>query len=371
MIVRLRLLLSLTVTIISASACVHPIPAATSWRLSNNVLIPPGVSMPTVRQQTVTADAASKPICPQGVRSRHNEVYVKVTADSLSNREPGWLTAWAQDLEAQGCIAPGEAFRLAIRMAQSLPLETNAAFRLVYPRDPNVVAIDPGVRLQVMTPIMAEGTAPDAPIIEATATVSGNTVNINGRFTENLLGYEMTWYAAQARNRLSGVTVAPLSTERHINGGIERASQPILNYFQPLNAASFYGLFYKGGQTEFTALIVGGVTKADLNRRTKLLETGIASCEMLNNELCVTVPKRAAINPMVAVTVNGEEKLLNWGATVGAAIRAAGIQQLDSVLPQLSILKPYGDRTAAVEFNHSDSSIFNLIVMGGEKISWN
>jgi hypothetical protein len=42
-----------------------------------------------------------------------------------------------------------------------------------------------------------------------------------------------------------------------------------------------------------------------------------------------------------------------------------------SVLPQLSILKPYGDRTAAVEFNRSDSSIFNLIVMGGEKISWN
>jgi hypothetical protein len=365
---RVLFLPAVLLTMVCATACVHPVSA--SWRLSNNVLVPPGVSAPTQSQRTVKADAAGHAVCPSGVRSRRNQVYVKVRRDTLAGREAGWLTAWTEDLEARGCIAQGEGFRLATRIAQSLPLEPNGAFRLLYPNDRNVVELDPGVRLQVMTPVMAEGAAPDAPIIDATTTVNGNTVTIEGRFTENLLGYEMTWYSAQARSRLPGVTVAPLLTERHIKGETERVSQPALNYFQSLSAASFYGLFYKGGQTEFTALIVGAVTKADLDRRRKLLEAGVTSCEMLNNEMCVTVPKRVAINPMVPVTVNGEEKLLNWGATVGAALRASGVQKLDALLPQLSVLKPYGERPTAVEFNPADSAILSLILMGGEIISW-
>ena len=137
-----------------------------------------------------------------------------------------------------------------------------------------------------------------------------------------------------------------------------------------MRGASFYGVFYKGGQTEFTALIVGSATKADFDRRRKQLETATASCETVNNEMCVTVPKRAAINPMVLVTINGAQMYFNWGATVGSAIRAAGEQQPSTVLPRLSISKPYGERLFAIEFNRTDSKILNLILMGGETISW-
>lgn len=186
---RFLLLLMTMLPVACATACVHPV--AATWRLSNNVLVPPGVSRARESQRTVKAEAAKQAVCPQGARSNRNQVSIRVR-QSLSSRTPGWLTAWTQDLEAQGCIAPGEAFRLATAITQSLPLETNAAFRLLYPSDPNVVEIDPRVRLRVMTLIMAEGAAPDAPLIEATATVKGNTVTIEGRFTENVLGYEMT-----------------------------------------------------------------------------------------------------------------------------------------------------------------------------------
>ena len=73
---------------------------------------------------------------------------------------------------------------------------------------------------------------------------------------------------------------------------------------------------------------------------------------------------------MVLVTINGEEKLLNWGATVRSALDAGGLREFNTILPQLSVLKPYGPGKAAVEFNHSDSTILNLILMGGETISW-
>jgi hypothetical protein len=363
------LLLAVMFTMVCTSGCVHP--AYPSWRLTNNVLTPPGISRATVTQRTVRADAGEHPACPPGVRARRKQVLVSVSHDNLSKQPPGWLTAWTEDLEAQGCIAPGEAFRLASDIAQSLPLEMNAAFHLLYPNDRYVVKIHPHVRLQIMMPIMKEGADPDAPIIETeTAALSGNTVSINGRFTDNVLGYETAWYSAQARSQSPGVSIAPVSTERHINGQTERVPLPIHDYFRSLSSASFYGLFYKGGETAFTALIVGAPTKAELERRTNMLQTGIASCETLNNDTCVTIPKQVAINPMVQVTVNGTEMLLNWGATLRSAIGADGERQPNTLLPQLSVFKPYGGRPVLVEFDHRDPAILNLILMGGETISW-
>jgi hypothetical protein len=323
-------------------------------------------------QGTVKADAGSRAGCPRDIRPRRKQVVVTLSRDRLRQQPRGWLTTWAEDLEAQGCIAPGEALRLANALAQSMPLEMNAAFQLLYSNDRNVVKLVPGIRLQVMTPIMTEGVDPDAPIIEvSTTTVNGNTVNIDGRFTDNLLGYETASYSVQAKNHASGVSISSVSAERHINGLTERVSMPIRDYFQSLGSASSYGLFYKGGQTEFTALIVGGQNKADLERRENLLETvPAASCETLNNEMCVAIPKRVAINPMVFVTVNGAEMLFSWGTTVGGAIRAAGKVQPDAVLPQLLVFKPYRDRMTAVDFDKTDAAILKLILMGGEAISW-
>src|SRR5262249_46986115 len=147
---RLRLLLALANTVVWAIACVHP--TSSSWRLANNTLIPPGLSSPTLMRTTVKATATRSRACPPQIRIGRRQVAIKIVRRDLTNREPGWLAEWTSDLEAQGCIAPGEAFRLANAIAQSLPLEMNTAFRLLHPSDPDVVEIDPNVRLQVMTP---------------------------------------------------------------------------------------------------------------------------------------------------------------------------------------------------------------------------
>lgn len=320
---------------------------------------------------TVNTPVGAKRICPRDVRVRRSNVVVKVSRNGLNSHPPGWLSTWTDDLEAQGCIAQGSGFRVANDMAESIPLEMNAGFHLLHPNDPDIVQIDPSVQLQIMTPIVADSADPDAPLVEVTnVTGNGTTLNLQGRFTQNVLGYEMTWYSVRLRHERSGVSVAPVSTERHINGQTEQTTTPIRNYFESLKDASFYALFYKGGQTEFTALIVGGSTRADLDRRIKFLETGTASCEALNGEMCVTVPKRGAINPMMMVTVNGAETLLPWGATVGTAISTGGRVRPIDVLPQLQVFRPYRGRPTRVEFNPSDSAILNLILMGGETISW-
>lgn len=369
----------LAALLMATAGCMHPMPPG-SWRLApDNVLTPPGVAGPNVTQNIVQTAARSRATCPGDVRARGRHIKIAVTRDGLNKQPRGWITSWAEDLEAQGCIPDGDALRLANQIAQSVPLDMNAAFRLLHPADGKTVQLNPGVRLQIMTPITREGVPLDAALAEvegppANSVCDANTgscsLSLSMKFTDNVLGYEVALYAVQSKDNSPGVSVTPASAERHIGSEVQKAPQPIRNYFDSMKAARFYEVFYKAGQTEFTALLVGGQSKADLERRTKLLETGVAACETLNNEMCVTVPKRVAINPMVVVKVNGAETTLPWGANLGAAIRAGKEQQPNTVLSRLSILKPYADRTAPVEFDPSNLAILNMILMGGENISW-
>ena len=145
-------------------------------------------------QEVVKANTGSRAKCPRDIQTGRKQVVVRMTRDELRNQPRGWLTTWTEDLEAGGCIAPGEAIRLASALAQSMPLEMNAAFQLLYSNDRNVVKLRPGIRLQVMTPIMTEGTDPNAPIIEAsTTTVNGNVVNIDGRMLSD-------WWLSQSNS---------------------------------------------------------------------------------------------------------------------------------------------------------------------------
>ena len=48
----------------------------------------------------------------------------------------------------------------------------------------------------------------------------------------------------------------------------------------------------------------------------------------------------------------------------------AGGQQEKIVLPTLAVYKPYHGKRVRIEFDHDNAAIFNLIVSGGEVISW-
>jgi hypothetical protein len=282
---------------------------------------------------------------------------------------PGWLGAWTAEIEEQGCLAPGEGLKLADRISEALPLEPNAAFHLLHTSHNQTGQVDLGarMRLQVASPILRDGDDR----IQEQAETSGNdnslTVTVK---TTNVIGYETAWYAIEPKASGIGLAITPVSAERHIQGATERRAQPSTNSFPFSEDAAFYRLFYKADQTEFTALVIGARTRAELERRTQLLETGTASCEKLNDELCVEIPKRVAINPFLAVTVKSSEVMVHWGATVRDAIEAAGESKANIVPPQLAVYKLYGGRPARVEFDRDDPAILDLLLAGGEMISW-
>jgi hypothetical protein len=367
---------SFVIFVITTGCAIHK-PSIHSYRLVPGhvtpVLVPPGVAQPDVTQRTFNANvAAGKGKCPSScpitLRTNGRRIHVTVTRELLLAQPIGWLNEWTADLESQGCIAPGSSPKFAEQIAEALPLNIDQAFHLLYS---NQLDITSQMRIQVLSPIVREGAAPDSPALEpAQTTGKGNSLTVNIKSSADLLGYETASYAVQTKAGGIGLSIVPLYAERHIGSDIERRSQPATNYFQFPADAAFYRVFYEAQQTEYAAIIVAARTRAELERRTKLLGTGTASCEKLNNELCVVVPKQVAINGLAPVTVNGRQTFVAWGTNVGGVIRAAGERQENRLLAKLAVYKTYHGKLFGVEFDRASPAIFNLIVSGGEVLSW-
>jgi hypothetical protein len=348
-----------------------------TYRLVNQdadrVLIPPGVSKPNVGQRTFTTDiAAGRGSCAPGegaiaIQSRHGRVRVTVTRGPLLKQPQGWLSAWTAQAESQGCIAAGEGLNLAARIAESLPMDPRAAWRLLHANDLQTGYVDlgPETRLQVVSPILREGALPDAPILDTSnLTGEGNRLTLDLKSSPNLVGYETAWYAVQPKVGQIGFAIAPLSAERHIQGKVEPAAAPATNYLKFEPQAAYYRLFYKTDQGEVVEVVLAAPTRAELDLETRTFSSDPALCAQVPTQACVVIPRRVALNPFLAITVNGSETTVPVGSTVRAAIH------LDHVPPDLTVYKLYGGKPAPVEFDRASSGILGLVLNGGEKISW-
>jgi hypothetical protein len=293
---------------------------------------------------------------------------LKVDRAFLSDRPRGWLTAWSTGLEEQGCFAPGEGMKFAERVAESLPLDSDSAFRLLFRNDIQTGTVDlgPQIRLQVVSPLGHVN--PEDPIVDIAG--SGTVLDVTVKSPARLTGYEVAWYTLHPKAQGAGLTIVPGYAERHIGDDIERRQVPATNYFRFPPAAAFYRLFYKADQTKFTALVIAAPTRPELDRRTQILQTNTASCARLDNELCVEIPRSVAVNPMKTVTINSVEAPVALGADVGGAIRASGNLHPESVLKSLTVSRLYNGRPTPVDFDRSNPAILRLILNGGEAISW-
>lgn len=350
-------------------------------RDNRQILVPPGAASPDTIRRTIVTDATKgKGSCPAEeavtIESRKTHVRAVVDAPALAKQPPGWLGRWSADLESQGCIAPGDGGKLAQDVLEALPLELNASFRLLYPNDRVTGELDvlPRSRFHVLSPVVRE---PGAPNFAGPPSVTGDDrhLNVTVQSTGNLIGYEMAWYEAQPRPDKLGVTILPLSAETHCAGPASactesHGTQPAVNYFRFPAEARFYRLFYEADTTDYAALVVAAETPAELARRTTVLETGPAACSRLPADWCVTIPKDVAVNLLLPVTVNGKEALVTWGATVATSIRAGGEPQPSVILPRLFVQKPYRGRAVAVKFDQASQAILDMILTGGETISW-
>ena len=340
---------------------------------TGQVLVPPRVANPDLAQRTFRSDRmAGSGKCPPSpgspaIRTRGDRIEVTVTREMLLRQPIGWLSEWTASLESQGCIAPGAGPKVAEQIAAALPLDMNQAIRLLYS---DQLDITPQMRIQVVSPILREGATLNDPILAEETSGNGNSITVGIKSTANLLGYETAMYTVQPKAGGMGLSIAPLYADRHIGDTTERRPEAATNYFRFPSNAAFYRVFYEAEQTEYAALVIAAPTRAELDRRTKILEEGAPSCEKLNNEMCAAVPKQVAINGLVPVTINGGQNWLAWGTNVGGAVRATGYRDANLVLPKLAVYKPHYGKLVAIDFDRASPAILNLTLTGGEVISW-
>jgi hypothetical protein len=362
--------------LVGTTGCVHRQPM--TYRLvkadAGQVLVPPRVSKPDLAQRTFRADVlAGSGKCQTlqgspGIQMHRHRIQVTVSRELLVRQPTGWLSGWAAGLESQGCIAPGEGPKLAEQIAAALPLDMNQAIRLLYS---DQLDITPQMKIQVVSPILKEGARLNDPILETEKTSgNGNSIGVVIKSAANLLGYETAMYTVQPKAGGMGASIVPLYADRHIGDQTERRPEAATNYFRFPGNAAFFRVFYEAEQTEYAALVIAAATRTELDRRTKILEHGPASCVTLNYELCVSVPKQVAINGLIPVAINGSQTWVVWGTNVGGAVRAAGYRDTNLVPGKLAVSKPYHGKLVAVEFDRASPAILNLIVTGGEVLSW-
>jgi hypothetical protein len=364
----LRIKFTLALLAFTLSGCAARRPVSANWRYIDKdsavTLVPPGTEPALVRRKLKIDVATASGSCPAPIHKQKHRLRVTVDRDTLSSRPQGWLTTWTGSLESDGCLAPGQAPLLATNIAESLPLDPETTRRILYPND-----LVPPARLEVVSPVLRDPTdkADQFTVVEPPAGTSAG-LNLALKASDNFNGYETAVYAIRLAD--SGYSILPLYADRHIARETQRISQPATNYFSFAPDAAFYRLFMKSGQTDFTALVLAASSRPELDRETALLDAGPASCDRLPAAHCVVIPRRVAINAVAPVTINGSETLIRWGATLGEAIRAAGVREPLATTQTLTISRRYNGRPTPVDFDRTSPAILRLPLMGGEIITW-
>ena len=377
-------ILLLCMAVLAGSGCA--VRYSQTYRLtpqgSAQMLVPPGIATAAVSRGRFTVPAAKgNPCTPDGaavkVERRGSKLRVSVARDALSQQPPGWLRQWTAQAEDRGCIPPGTGMEFAMRVLESVPLDPSAAYRLLHADKMGQGYVELGAenRLQTTAPIMKSGNWLDAGVMEiASVTGSDRSISVDMRTSDELLGVETAWYTLRPKAEGAGTTIVPLSAEQSVNGKTEPAAGPLRNYFQFAPEIGFYRLIYKadvGGKGVLTEIVVGAPDRMELDRRTQRVLNDFDICKVSDPSLCVVIPRHVALNPYLAVTVNGEETRLGVRATVrGAIFRGGGPQNAEEVLPRLSVRKPFGGKLVPVEFDRGSGAILDMPLLGGESISW-
>jgi hypothetical protein len=356
-----------------------------TWRLvpqdRGEVLVPPGIAAAVSQTTFMAAVPSWRALCaPAGnavlIQKRGQRLRVTVQRQALLAQPPGWLAEWSASAEAQGCLTPGAGLELPMRILDSVPLDPSAAYRLLHSDNMTKGYIDLVLedRLQVVSPIMKEGDDPDLPVVQiGAATGSDRQINVTVQIPEALFGVETAWYTFQARPDHNGARIVPVSVERTIGGKTEPAAAPLTNYFQFAPNAAFYRLYYKADSADnsVTEIVLAAPTRAELDRRTQALSDNPSLCRQSDPEMCMVIPRRVAVNPFMTVTVNGIEARLGMGSRVRNAVQArSGPRPLADILRTLAVSKPFAGKLVPVQFDRTSQDIFNLVLLGGESISW-
>lgn len=351
------------------------------YRLTGDVLIPPhvrdaSVSTATLKVRTTAPRQAKCTGAENGLaidRHRHT-LLLSTDRDALIKNPPGWLSTWAAKYGERECVSAAEAFWLPSRIAEALPLNPATARTLIY-GDPKTGRLDlsPAIRIRVISPILRATAPPGASALTAVQTSGdGHTLNLTVKSSPDLLGYESAWYALKPRKAGPALTIEPISAQANVGKQVVDEGAPRRNYFTFSPVASYFRLFFltRVSRADHDIAVLGARTPTELERLTERFEANPDTCAAEPAGTCVLIPAEVAVLPHVTVSVNGDTSTIWAGATLADVVRLRGVADPKTVLPTLTVRRPYGRGLMPVQFDRTEGAILRLPLIGGEDMRW-
>ncbi len=346
----------------------------------NALLAPPGVQDLSVDLRTFTVRPPDRHADCRleepgiAVVKRRRKYRISIARETLTARPPGWLTRWTDLFSERGCLAPSRSGPLATRIAQSFPLELRHAYSVLFghPADSSFMDFLPGRALKVVGPVFRGGAASGRSAVASASdpkAAGGARLSIDVRASEDLIGYEESWYAIRETTD-GGIRVEHERTAFFHDGEAESLDAPLRTGFAFAPQARFMRMIYLTRVAEsgdHDVLFLAAPTRRELETRSTAVLDDPRTCSKKTAESwCATGPSELSFNLYVAVERNGTEERIAPGTTLGDFLR----MQAPAAGGDLEILRPYGDRLAKVDFDPSSGAIFSLPLLGGEKIRW-
>ncbi len=290
------------------------------------------------------------------------------------------------DLQSKTCLTSADIQRLLRAITEKLPLPPSTAYQLRFGNYGSTSFFDlsPGLSLEIVRPIFAEGGAPPA---GASAGPSANKV----------VGFETSDYilnVAQndARVRLSLASVTEFRPGKPL---VEKSAPfdnpPFPTYFAYLRLVFRRSVSAEGQVTIATILALADESR--LNDVAKLFEaaqppqapntSGLFSLpepppENVCNAVaapgvtCITFPSTFGVNPTIQVLVNGKEIFVPAvEANIGWILEdtKSKLSQTD-LLKTLQVRRQFQGHLVPIQFDRATPDILDLSLMPGDVITW-
>jgi hypothetical protein len=233
------------------------------------------------------------------------------------------------------------------------------------------VTLKPNMQLRIVAPV-SRATSAEPQTASDGVSRQGPASQISLPPARGLSGYETAVYSVrQAANgavllKLEGISLQPIGKSNA--GDLIRT-----DYLSSVTKALYLRLYFqlRHAPADHPQVLLVGDSQGGLNEASGEFEqTPDAYCAARHTHArCIIFPSSTAVNAEILVYVRKRAVHVPLSGTVSDALVAAGISDPKAVVSKLKIRRTWDARSVNVRFDRESTSILDLALIGGDRIS--
>ncbi len=200
-----------------------------------------------------------------------------------------------------------------------------------------------------------------------------NSFELELKASPSFVGVEESVYRVYREPGQNSEEIRLVSARSNIEGKWEETASSKFDFFSFDPGINKFRLFYlnwDGTETK-KSILLGAHNEIVMEKATHQIMQNQASCSSMSIGVqCFVLPQGVALNPLISVLVNQQEKLVPVGLTLRMLIQDEIRQPLTTVLSTLTVRKKFRNQLTDISFPKGSMEILKLPLQGGEQIRW-